>query len=50
MTQPQNSNEKAKLTRLIRSIAREVTYEVIDEHLEEYGHKPKKLDETEMEG
>jgi hypothetical protein len=49
MTQPQNSNDRAELTRLMRSIAREVAYEVLDEHLEDYEHKPKKPDPAEME-
>jgi len=30
---------------LIRTIAKEVAYEVLFEHLEEYEHKPKKADE-----
>ncbi len=49
MTQQQSSNEKAELTRLIRSIAREVAYEALDEHLEDYEHNPKKPDASEME-
>jgi hypothetical protein len=31
--------------RIIRTLAREVAYEVLFEHLEEYEHKPKKADE-----
>jgi hypothetical protein len=31
--------------RLIRTIATEVAYEVLFEHLEEYEHKPKKADD-----
>jgi hypothetical protein len=50
MTEPEIRMERAELTRLIRSIAREVAYEVIDEHLDDYEHAPRKPDETEMEG
>ncbi len=39
-----NESEKAQ-SRLIRTIAREVAYEVLFEHLEEYEHKLKKADE-----
>ena len=49
MAKSEEENRK-ELTRLIRSIAREAAYEAIDEHLEDYEHKPKKPDETEMEG
>lgn len=49
MTSNEPKNDRAKLTELIRSIARKVAYEVIDEHLEEYEHKQKKIDPTEME-
>jgi hypothetical protein len=48
MTQPQNS-ERAELTRLMRSLAREVAYEVLDVHLEDYEHKLRKPDATETE-
>lgn len=41
--------EQARLNALIRTIAKEVAYEVIDEHLEEYEHKPKKADEVEAQ-
>jgi hypothetical protein len=50
MTEPESKNNPTELTRLIRSIAREVVYEAVDEHLEEYEHKQKKIDATEMEG
>jgi hypothetical protein len=33
----------------MRSIAREVAYEVLDENLEDCEHKPKKPDATELE-
>ncbi len=49
MAEPQENSRK-ELTRLIRSIAREVAYEIIDEHLEDYIHKPNKPDPTELEG
>jgi hypothetical protein len=41
-------NNPKKPTRLIRTIAKEVAYEVLFEHLEEYEHnpKPKKADEA----
>ena len=38
-----------KIVRLIRRIAREVAYEVIDEHLEEYEHKEKQPQPFEIE-
>jgi hypothetical protein len=44
------TNDRKELTRLIRSIAKEVAYEAIDEHLEDYVHKPKKPDPTDLEG
>ncbi|MCW3995126.1 MAG: hypothetical protein NWE98_03115 [Candidatus Bathyarchaeota archaeon] len=49
MLQPQTSNERAELARLMRSIAREVAYEVLDEHLEDYEHKPNKANIAELE-
>jgi hypothetical protein len=49
MLQPQTSNERAELARLMRSIAREVAYEVLDEHLEDYEHKQKMQDTTDLE-
>ncbi len=49
MTGPEPKDHK-ELTRLVRSIAREVAYEAIDEHTEDYLHIPKKPDPTEMEG
>jgi hypothetical protein len=36
-------------TRLIRAIAREIAYEVIDEHLDDYEHTPKKPAPAELE-
>jgi DNA-binding FadR family transcriptional regulator len=39
-----------KLVQLIRRQAKEVAYEVIDEHLEEYEHKEKTPDQTDVEG
>ena len=33
--------------RLIRTIATEVAYEILQEHLDEYEHTPKKTDHTE---
>jgi DNA-binding FadR family transcriptional regulator len=38
-----------KLVQLIRRIAREEAYEVIDEHLDEYEHKEKPLKDFETE-
>lgn len=49
MTKPEINTERTELTRLIRSIAREVAYEAIYEHLEEFEHKQKKIDPAEME-
>jgi hypothetical protein len=46
----ETEDNRKELTRLMRSIAREVAYEVIDEHLEDYEHKQKKPDATELEG
>jgi len=48
MTKPHDS-ERADLTRLMRSIAREVAYEVLDEHLEDYEHKQKTPNVAELE-
>ena len=45
MTFNEHQNDRAKLAELIRSIA----HEDINEHLEEFEHKQKKLDPTEME-
>jgi hypothetical protein len=50
MTEAESKNDRAELTKLMRSIAREVAYEALDEHLEEFEHKQKNLDATEMEG
>ena len=44
-----SESKQAQLTRLIRTIAKEVAYEVIEEHLEEYEHKPKKPDDFEAQ-
>ena len=38
-----------KLVELIRRIAKEEAYEVIDEHLDEYEHKEKPLEDFEAE-
>ncbi|MBT0160747.1 hypothetical protein G4O51_12275 [Candidatus Bathyarchaeota archaeon A05DMB-2] len=38
-----------KLVQLIRRIAKEEAYEVIDEHLDEYEHKEKPLEDFETE-
>jgi len=46
----ETEDNRKELTRLLRSIAREVAYEVIDEHLEDYEHKQKKPDAAELEG
>ncbi|MCW4045214.1 MAG: hypothetical protein NWE94_06835 [Candidatus Bathyarchaeota archaeon] len=40
---------RKELTRLIRSIAQEVACEAIDDHLEDYEHKPKKPEANELE-
>ena len=42
--------ERKELIRLIRSQAQQVAYEVMDEHLDDYEHKPKKAEEPETEG
>jgi len=39
-----------KLEQLIRRIAKEVAYEVLDEHLNDYEHKEKPLKEFEAYG
>jgi len=39
-----------KLVQLIRRIAKEEAYEVIDEHLDEYEHKEKPVENFEVEG
>jgi hypothetical protein len=38
-----------KLVQIIRQIAKEVCYEIIDEHLNDYEHKEKKTEEFETE-
>jgi len=43
-------SSRTELTRLIRSIAREAAYEAIDEHLEDFEHRQKKPETTELEG
>lgn len=48
MTQP-HDNKRAELTSLMRTVAREVAYEVLDEHLEDYEHKPKTPNVAELE-
>ena len=48
MTQP-HDNKRAELARLMRAVAREVAYEVLDEHLEDYEHKPKTPNVAELE-
>lgn len=48
--QPEILDEnQRRLNQLIRSIAKEVAYETIYEHLEEYEHKPKKPDDFEVQ-
>jgi len=37
-----------RLVRLIRQIAREEAYAVIDEHLDDYEHKEKPVDQAQM--
>ena len=41
-----NDESHGKLVQLIRRIAREEAYEVIDEHLDEYEHKEKPAEEV----
>jgi hypothetical protein len=45
----QQEHKQTRLTRLIRTIAKEVAYEIMYEHLEEYEHKPKKADDFEAQ-
>lgn len=49
MSDAESINRK-ELSRLMRSIAREVAYEVLDEHLEDYVHTAKKPALAELEG
>ena len=50
MTEPNCKNDdNTELTKLMRSIAREIAYEAIIEHLEDFEHKPKKPDPVELE-
>ncbi len=42
MITSEGEDDSAELARLMKSVAREVAYEVMDEHLEDYEHKPKK--------
>ena len=41
--------ERKKLIRLVRKVARETAWEVIDEHIEEYEHKEKLAKDYEVE-
>jgi hypothetical protein len=45
----QQEHKQTRLTRLIKNLAKEVAYEIIEEHLEEYEHKPKKPDDLEVQ-
>lgn len=38
-----------KLVQIVRQIAKEVCYEILDEHLSDYEHKEKKAEEAEIE-
>jgi hypothetical protein len=42
--------ERKALIELIRSQARDIAYEVIDEHIDEYEHQEKAAEPTETEG
>jgi len=42
-------SKQAQLAHLINTIAKEVAYEIIYEHLDEYEHKPKKPDDFEVQ-
>jgi hypothetical protein len=46
---PETEKAQRSQTRLIRAIAREIAYEVIDEHLEDYEHTPKTPHPAELE-
>ncbi len=43
MIASEGEDDSAELAKLMRSVAREEAHEVMDEHLEDYKHKPKKL-------
>ena len=45
----QVSRDETKQAQLVRSIATEVAYEIIEEHLDEYEHKQKKPDDFEVQ-
>lgn len=42
-----NEEERRRLVRLVRQIAREVAYEALDEHLEDCEHKEKPAEDGE---
>lgn len=49
MTGDSSSEKYARLVRLIRRIAREEAWQIIDEHLEDYVHSEKPAEDMEPE-
>jgi hypothetical protein len=43
-------SERERLVRLIRRVARDVAYEIIDEHLDGYEHEEKPAEDFELGG
>ena len=49
MTEDAKFEERTQLIRLIRKIAREEAGEVIDEHLNDYAHRERAIEEAEIQ-
>jgi len=46
MSQDSEEEKHKKLVRLIRKVAKDVFYELMDEHLDDYEHKEKPAEEV----
>ena len=46
MSQDSEEGEHKKLVLLIRKVAKDVFYELMDEHLDDYEHKEKRAEEV----
>jgi len=49
MTEDLESEKHTRLIQLIRKIAREEAWQALDEHLSDYVHEEKKIDEVEVQ-
>ena len=43
-----DEDEHKKLVQLIRKISREVVWEILDEHIEQYEHREKQIKDSEL--